>query len=228
MTTPIHAVPEIAGPSTAGKEEIVNEGLRYLEQGANWFLFKSRATTAQPGSPSDGDCYLLPASPTGTDWSGNGGKIARRINTAWVFLTAKEGMAGYVADEDVAITFNGTSWGTVGGGGTIRIGFFFTTAPTSSEVLLLNVATDAFILPANLAGARVSVGTNPAATFALDVRKNGSTVGTISISTGGVATLTTSGGSAVSFAAGDVLSVLGPASVDASIANVAVTLRGTI
>lgn len=116
MASPIHALPEISGPSMAGKEETHNEANRLLEQGANWFLFKSRTTTAQPGSPADGDCYLLPASATGTDWAGQDGKIAQRISSAWVFLTAREGMAGYVADENAGITYDGAAWGVIGAG----------------------------------------------------------------------------------------------------------------
>jgi len=109
-----------------------------------------------------------------------------------------------------------------------RIGFFFTTTPTSSEVLLLHVATDAFTLPANLAtpNSKVSVGTNPTSTFALDVQKNGSTIATISIATNGAATLTTVSGTSKSIAVGDVIKVVGP-TADATIANVAITLRGS-
>lgn len=117
MTTPLHALAEIAGPGTAGKEEIVNEGTRNLEQGANWFLFKSRTTTAQPGSPADGDCYIVPASATGTDWAGQDGNVAKRIGTAWVFLAPKEGMAGYVADANEPVAYNGSAWVALVAGG---------------------------------------------------------------------------------------------------------------
>jgi hypothetical protein len=108
------------------------------------------------------------------------------------------------------------------------IATFFTTAPTASEVLAIYIAVDAFTLAANLSGSQVSVGTNPAGTFAIDIQKNGSTIATISISTLGVATLTTSGGTAKSIAAGDIIKLVAPAGVDATIANVAITLKGTL
>lgn len=112
MTTPLHALSEISGPSMAGKEELVNEDVRNLEQGANWFLFKSRTTAAEPGAPTDGDCYIVPTGATGTNWAGQDDKIAKFINTGWVFLTAKEGMAGWVADEDVDIRRSASAWVT--------------------------------------------------------------------------------------------------------------------
>lgn len=111
-----------------------------------------------------------------------------------------------------------------------RIGFFFTTAPTASEVLALHVVTDDFTFPANFASpnSRGSVGTNPASSFALDVQKNGSTIGTITISTGGAFTFATASGTSKSIAAGDVIKIVGPGTPDASIANVAITLAGAI
>jgi hypothetical protein len=108
------------------------------------------------------------------------------------------------------------------------VSFFFTTTPTASEVLCLYIAADAFTLPANLSGSQVSVGTNATATFALDLQKNGATIGTISIATSGTATLTTTSGTSKSIAAGDVLKVVAPGTADATIANVAITLKGTL
>jgi hypothetical protein len=108
------------------------------------------------------------------------------------------------------------------------VSFFFTTTPTASEVLALYVAADAFTLPANLSGSQVKVGTNATATFALDLQQNGTSIGTISIATSGTATLTTTSGAAKSIAAGDVLKVVAPGTVDATIANVAINLKGTL
>ncbi|NML88764.1 hypothetical protein HHL26_06745 [Sphingobium sp. TB-6] len=111
-----------------------------------------------------------------------------------------------------------------------RIGFFFTTAPTSSEVLALHIATEDFEIPANFGApaSRGAVEVHPAATFALDVQKNGSSIGTITISTGGVFTFVTVGGTAKSVAEGDVIKVVGPASADAAITNVAITIVGIV
>jgi hypothetical protein len=98
----------------------------------------------------------------------------------------------------------------------------------ASEIVMDHIATVAHTLQANLVGCRVSVGTNPAATFALDVQKNGASIGTISIANTGVVTLTTVGGTAKAIVAGDVVTIIAPAGVDASIARLRFTLRGTI
>lgn len=111
-------------------------------------------------------------------------------------------------------------------GAIYRVGFFFTNAPSSSEILLLHTFSDAMTFADDFAGSLADVGTNPAATFTLDVQKNGASVGSIAISTGGVFTFTTTGGS-VSFAAGDQIKIVGPATPGTA-ANVSITLKGTV
>jgi hypothetical protein len=59
------------------------------------------------------------------------------------------------------------------------------------------------------------------------VKKNGSSVGTITISTAGAYTFVTSGGATVSFVAGDYIEFYGPGVADTQIANFGVTLAGT-
>lgn len=108
------------------------------------------------------------------------------------------------------------------------VAFFFTTTPSSSEVLALYSAVDAFTIPANMAGSQVKVGTNATSTFAIDVQQNGSSIGTISIGTSGTATLTTASGTSKSIAVGDVLKFVAPSSTDTTIANVAVNIKGTL
>lgn len=114
-----------------------------------------------------------------------------------------------------------------GGGDTIyRVGFFWTTAPAASEVLLLHTFSDNMTFADDFAGSVADVGTNPAATFDLDVQKNGASVGTISIATGGAVTFTSTGG-AVSFATGDQMKLVGPATPGTA-ANVSITFKGTL
>jgi hypothetical protein len=108
MTTPRLGVPELTSGQTV-PETTVNEQIRYVEQGANHFVFIDRDLATPPGSPSDGDCYLVATSGTGA-WSGQDGKIAIRVSTSWVFITVKEGMTAYVADEDVTIVRSASAW----------------------------------------------------------------------------------------------------------------------
>lgn len=112
-------------------------------------------------------------------------------------------------------------------GGRFRLPFFFTAAPTASETISIIIADVPFTIPANFAGAQyVNVGTPPAATFTVTVKKNGATIGTITISNTGVVTLATTGGLAQNVAAGDKITFVAQAGVDASIANVAGMLWG--
>lgn len=114
-----------------------------------------------------------------------------------------------------------------GGGDTIyRIGFFWTTALEANEVAGIHVLSDDATFADDFADSVADVGSNPAGTYALDVQKNGASVGTISISSGGVVTFSTTGGS-VSFVAGDVMRVVGPATPDTA-EDVAITFKGVL
>lgn len=160
------------------------------------------------GSPRS---FALESSSDGTTWAPHSVYYA---DSEWVGSTVKT----------FAVPLLNTRVAT---GITYRVGFFVLSALAASEVAAMHVFTDAVTFPANFAGSRASVGVNPAATFVLSVQKNGTEVGTISVSTAGVVTFATSGAAAVAFAAGDVLRVVGPATVGTA-ANFAVTLLAAI
>ncbi|MGL4324973.1 MAG: DUF2793 domain-containing protein [Beijerinckiaceae bacterium] len=69
----------------------------------------TRAATAPPAAPADGDRYIIPASATGP-WSGQTGAIAARIDGAWVFVTPRTGWRAWIEDENALAIFNGTGW----------------------------------------------------------------------------------------------------------------------
>lgn len=106
------------------------------------------------------------------------------------------------------------------------IGAFCAGKPTASEVLLRFVATRAFNLPASLTDSQVKAGTAATATTDFDLQKNGSSIGTVSFAASGT-TATFTFASAVSFAAGDILAIIAPASADATLADISFTLAGT-
>jgi hypothetical protein len=77
------------------------------------WVVKDRSLATPPGSPSQGDRYIVAASPTGA-WSGHTNDIAVRQGSAWKFITAQAGLSAWVEDEPAkVIYFNGTSWGDV-------------------------------------------------------------------------------------------------------------------
>lgn len=78
----------------------------------------------------------------------------------------------------------------------------------------------------NFSGSQGKVGTNPTATATFTLFKNGVSTGTIVVATSGAVTFTSTGGSAVSFASTDELTIQSP-TADATLASIAFTLSGT-
>lgn len=148
-------------------------------------------------------------------------KIQFWSGTAWVDVGDRIAQT-WVSGNDQTFRINGLPFINLYPMG----GFFFTSAPAANQVLFLHTVTDSCILADNFAGSLGDVGTNPAATFTMDVSVNGSVVGTISISTGGVFTFDTTGG-AVALSPGDLVKVTAPATPGTA-QNVSVTLRAVM
>jgi hypothetical protein len=102
-------------------------------------------------------------------------------------------------------------------------GVYYPDQPTSSQVLNKLVFPRAASTADDFAGSYGHVDTNPTAQFDVDVQVEGVSVGTVSVSTGGVFTFTTSGG-ALSISAGERLEFIAPASTDATIAGLSFTI----
>jgi len=96
----------------AQKHVTHNEGLRVLDAAVQLSVI-DRDLTAPPGSPSDGDRYI-PASGATGDWSGKDLNIAAYQDGAWAFLVPREGWLCWVADEDVLLVWDGSSWADAG------------------------------------------------------------------------------------------------------------------
>lgn len=70
-------------------------------------------TTALPGSPTNGNIYIVPS-------GGDANKIAVRDDGAWVYLTPAAGWRVWVADDAKFAYFDGSTWedeASGGGGG---------------------------------------------------------------------------------------------------------------
>lgn len=70
---------------------------------------KDKDLTTPPGSPADGDTYIVGSGATGL-WSGKDLNIAAWTNGAWKFFPPKEGWSCWVEDEDLRLEYNGSSW----------------------------------------------------------------------------------------------------------------------
>jgi len=112
--TPILTLPEIA-ESQAGKYLIHNEAINRLEGVLVRVL--SATTMAEPGSPSEGDTYIVPASATGTDWAGQDDNIAHYYGGAWHFYAPVEGLAIYSTGDAKTYRYLSSAWGEAAGGG---------------------------------------------------------------------------------------------------------------
>jgi len=84
-----------------------NQALSFLDAFVGMNV-KDFALNTPPGSPADGDCYIIGASPTGT-WTGQANKIAVYAS-GWYYFTAKEGLVVWIADEDTFAYYDGTEW----------------------------------------------------------------------------------------------------------------------
>jgi len=107
-TTPRLGAPELV-LSQAAPETTVNEQVRYAEQGAGAFIVKDKDLATPPGSPADGDAYIVASTPTGA-WTGQTGKIAFYLSTAWAFVTPIEGTLAYLQDENLEYRYDGAAW----------------------------------------------------------------------------------------------------------------------
>lgn len=70
---------------------------------------KDKDLATPPGSPTEGDRYIVAISPTGS-WTGQAGKIAVRLGAGWTFLTPKEGWSCWLDDEDRLYIHDGSAW----------------------------------------------------------------------------------------------------------------------
>lgn len=72
---------------------------------------KDRDLAAPPGSPADGDTYIIAASATGA-WVGKGGQIAvwDATGAAWVFGVPRIGWIAYIEDEAKLAAYTAGGW----------------------------------------------------------------------------------------------------------------------
>jgi hypothetical protein len=108
-----------------------------------------------------------------------------------------------------------------------NVPFGFAATPEDDEVLLLHVFTVDVQFETDWDGAQSFVGTLPADTVVLDVQRNGTSVGSITIDDAGDVTFETVAARPI-FVIGDVMTIVAPSPADGDIANCAFTFRGAI
>lgn len=164
--SPRFEIPELV--NNAGNVARVNYLLRLVDALLAGGRALSDSTLAEPGSPSEGDLYLLPAtgSLTGTDWSTfTNGNLAFYTNAAWSEITVDAGLEGvqlHIADTDRDLVYRGSTLGwqesgysvaeTVAASGNAQ-GAGYDVVRRVTEVTSATAATnDSLDLPAAVAG----------------------------------------------------------------------------
>lgn len=113
MTTPILGLTELQA-SQSQPEIIVNLDLRLLEA-AIQLSVKSNVVTSPPGSPADGDRYIVAPDSTGV-WTDKDGQVAVYVTTKWYFLVPKIGWLAHLETDNSYLKYTDVSppeWTTV-------------------------------------------------------------------------------------------------------------------
>lgn len=92
----------------AQKHVAHNEALRLLD-GLVQLSVLDRNLTAPPGSPDDGDRYIVGSGATG-DWAGWDLNVALFTDGAWLRLPPRTGWRAWVEDEDLLLVYDGAGW----------------------------------------------------------------------------------------------------------------------
>ena len=108
--TPNLALPLIAAAQSQ-KHVTHNEALFALDTLLQCAV-RDRDRASPPGSPQEGDRYIVAASPTGV-WSGHAGEIACQDGGGWRFVVPKVGFVAYVVDEAILCLHDGGGWSPV-------------------------------------------------------------------------------------------------------------------
>ena len=88
----------------------LNETLRLIDTLVQLAIV-DRDLNAPPGSPGEGQRWIVKASPSPTGaWAGHGNHLAAWQDGGWIFCTPRNGWLAYVLDEGALIAWNGTAW----------------------------------------------------------------------------------------------------------------------
>lgn len=109
-TTPILGITELTAEQK-GNEVLVNEAIRKLETLHGGYVVCEDEQTTPPGSPNEGEAYIVLATGTGA-WAGQDGDVAYYLNATWLFITPFEGLLVYLKDVNNLEIYTTTSFRT--------------------------------------------------------------------------------------------------------------------
>lgn len=94
--------------SQAQKHVTVNEGFAVLDGWVQPVVINA-TTTSPPGSPSEGDCYIVAATASGS-WAGLETTLAMYSGGAWLHLVPQDGFSVYDLATSRQKRFDGAAW----------------------------------------------------------------------------------------------------------------------
>jgi hypothetical protein len=103
------------GSTQNDRSVTVNEAIARLEAGATMFAAIQVSLDTPPGSPAEGDLYVIGAAPTGA-WASNAKKVTVYYNAAWLFIPLFEGQMAYDQTANALYKYDGSAWGLIPGG----------------------------------------------------------------------------------------------------------------
>lgn len=226
MTTPILGMDELAAAQSQ-PEVIVNAALRTLEAALN--IHALGYQNDPPGSPAEGDRYLIGDTPTGV-WAGLPQRVAY-YSGGWQYLQPLPGWRAYVAGVG-ELMFSEDSpgaWVDPSGGPVTQpydIGAMVTGVPDANAVCLRYKFPREVTFAAGLAPSQGVAATAATVDAVFDIQRNGVSVGLINYAAAANAAAFDMDDETV-FAVGDILTVVAPSSPDATLADISFTLAGT-
>lgn len=146
-------------PGTSSPQSYQNDAVTRLDLfAAN--TVKSRTTAAQPGSPTVGDAYILPTSPTGTDWASfDAGDLVQAIKDAtgtsvtyWVRYAPIDGMPIHVQDTGEVVEWGGAAYSILVPRRTVLALTATTTAGPTREIVASDGSRQTLLLDASTTG----------------------------------------------------------------------------
>ena len=97
-------------PQQAQKHVSANGSFRRLDALVHLGV-KSATIAAEPASPADGDAYILPAGPTGANWSLMApNAVAAFQDGAWIELVPRAGWRAFIEAIGASRVFSGVNW----------------------------------------------------------------------------------------------------------------------
>jgi len=122
MTETTHLGLPYLAAAQAQKHVTHNDALNRLDTVVQLAVIDT-TLTAPPGSPAEGDRYIVADGATG-DWAGHDGGVAAFIDGAWVLVEAKPGWVAFDAASEAVLVRHDEAWSAIGSflGAVARLG----------------------------------------------------------------------------------------------------------